>query len=53
MQTQFQSENLKGKDHLEDIGEDGRIILKCTLKKYDMVWTRFNWLRIWSNGGLV
>ena len=25
--------NLKGRDHLEDLDVDGRIILKCILKK--------------------
>jgi hypothetical protein len=27
--TKFWSENLKGRDHLEDVGVDGRIILEC------------------------
>jgi hypothetical protein len=27
------SENLKGRDHLEDIGIDGRIILEYILRK--------------------
>jgi hypothetical protein len=26
MSTEFCSENIKGKDHLEDLGENGRII---------------------------
>jgi hypothetical protein len=26
---------LKERDHLEDLGTDGRIILNCTLKKQD------------------
>jgi hypothetical protein len=30
----FWTENLKGRDHLEDQGADGRIILKLALKKY-------------------
>jgi hypothetical protein len=34
---------LKGRDHLEDIHIDGRIILKWFLNN---VWTRFMWLRI-------
>jgi hypothetical protein len=29
--TKLYLENLKGQDHLRDLGEDGRIILKCIL----------------------
>jgi hypothetical protein len=29
----FWSENLKGRDHLEGIGVDDKIILKCILEK--------------------
>jgi hypothetical protein len=36
----FWSENLKGRDHLEDLGGDERIILKWTLRKLGgRVWT--------------
>jgi hypothetical protein len=43
--------NLHGRDHLEDSGMDGRIILICILKKLGIrVWTGFNWLRIGSRG---
>jgi len=31
MHTVFQSENLKGRDQLEDLGVDGRILLEWTL----------------------
>jgi hypothetical protein len=32
----------------------GRIILKCTLKKYgSKMWIRFMWLEILSSGGLL
>jgi hypothetical protein len=30
--TKFWLENLKGRDHLEDLGVDKRIILKCILE---------------------
>jgi hypothetical protein len=33
MRTQFWLENLKGRDHLGDLGLDGRIILERRLKK--------------------
>jgi hypothetical protein len=36
------SETLKGKDHSEDLGVDGRIILELT----ELVWTGFIWLMI-------
>jgi hypothetical protein len=40
-------ENLKGRDHLEDLSIDGRIILELILGKYGRkVWTRCIWLRI-------
>jgi hypothetical protein len=32
----FWSDNLKGRDHLEDLGVDGRIILEWILEK--LVW---------------
>jgi hypothetical protein len=37
--------NQKGTDHLEDIGVDGKIILKCILKKFDR--------KVWTGSGLV
>jgi len=53
MCTKFWSENLKGKDHMEDLGVCGRI-LECILKiLFGRVWTAFIWLRIGMSGGHV
>jgi hypothetical protein len=39
MHTKFQKENLKGRDHLIELGVDGRVILKRILNKWDVrVW---------------
>jgi hypothetical protein len=38
MRTIFRLENLKGTDHLEDLGVDGRIILEWILvKRWEVV----------------
>jgi len=40
MHTKFSSKKLKGRDHLEDLSVDGRIILKLILVKQGVVvWT--------------
>jgi hypothetical protein len=41
---------MKGRDHLDDIGEDGRVILKLILWKWD--WIGFIWFRIETSGSL-
>jgi hypothetical protein len=46
--------NLKGRDHLADLGVDGRIIAEWILgKQVGKVWTEFIWLRIGNSGGLL
>jgi hypothetical protein len=42
--------NLKERDHLENLGEKWRIILKCIFKKYDdLEW--MIWLLIGTSAG--
>jgi hypothetical protein len=44
---------MKGRDHSEDLGVDGRI-LEYTFGKYSRkIWTGFIWLRIGTSGGLL
>jgi hypothetical protein len=50
----FYWKNLKGRDNLEDVSVDGRIILKWILeKKCANVWIRCIWMRIGTSGGLL
>jgi hypothetical protein len=45
--TWFWWENLRERDHWEDSGVDGRIILRWIFRKCDVeVWTGLSWLRI-------
>jgi hypothetical protein len=44
--------NLKGRDHLGDLGRDGRIILKF-LNKHSERETGLKWLRIGSRAMLL
>jgi hypothetical protein len=50
MHTKFWSENLKGKDHLEELGVDRKVVLKWILGK---VWTGCIYLRLGTSGGLL
>jgi hypothetical protein len=46
-------ENLKGRDHLVDLGIEELIILKCILEKYGgKAWAGFMFLRIGTSGEL-
>jgi hypothetical protein len=48
------SENMKEREHLQEVGLDGRIISEWILKKQDeMVWSGFIRLRIGTSGGLL
>jgi hypothetical protein len=43
--------NPEGRDHLEDLGVDGKIILECIIGKYSgKVWTGCIWIRIETSG---
>jgi hypothetical protein len=42
MHTKFLSENLKGRDHSEDLGVDGKIILEWILR--ELGWKGVDWI---------
>jgi len=57
--TRVWCSDLMERDHLEDLGMDSRLILKCIFQKWDgQTWTGLLWLRIgtvagcteWGNG---
>jgi len=50
--TGFRWGNLRERDHLEDLGVDGRIILRWIFRKWDAEpWNGSGWLRIRTGGG--
>jgi len=47
------SKNLKGRDHLRDVGVEGRKFT-VDLKKWGLrMWTGFIWLKSGSSGGIL
>ena len=52
MHTGFWWGNLRERDHLEEPGVDGRIILRWIFRKGDVVaWTGLSWLEVQTVGG--
>jgi hypothetical protein len=50
--TRFWWGKVRERDHLEDPGVDGRIILRWIFRKWDVgLWTRSRWFRIGTGGG--
>jgi hypothetical protein len=48
----FWWENLRGTDHLEDPGVDGKIIIRWIFRKWvEAAWTGLIWLRTGTGGG--
>jgi hypothetical protein len=54
MHTGICRENLKERDHLEELGVNGILTVKWISKKWDgEAWTGSIWLRIGVGGGLL
>jgi len=54
MHTGFWWGYLRDNDHLEDLGGDGRIILKMILEQWDgETWPGFIWLRLGKCGEVL
>jgi hypothetical protein len=47
-------EKMKGRDHAQDLGVDGKITLEWISRKQDgKVWSEFIWLKIGTSGGFL
>jgi len=50
----FWSEKLRWRDHSEELGVDGSVLLEWILgKQYEKTWTGVIWLRIGTNSHLL
>jgi hypothetical protein len=46
--------NLREREHMEDPGVDGKIILRWVFRKwFGVAWTELIWLRIGTGGGVL
>jgi len=43
----------EGKNHLEDLGRDGKTLEWILWIQFEKAWNRFMWLRIGTSGGLL
>jgi hypothetical protein len=53
MRTKLWLENLKRRDHIEDLSVNGKIILEMTFGEYGEVLSGCTSLRIWISGKLL
>jgi hypothetical protein len=51
MHTKLRSENLKGRDHSEDLGVDGNILWEWIL--WETGWEGVNWMQLAQDKGTV
>jgi hypothetical protein len=51
--TKYGMENLKGRDHWEDLGAAGRILEWILGEQHGKTWTGYIWPRTGTGGGLL